>query len=1072
MSRKVFAITLLLALFSGLAAYEVGDTLSLRLINFRLMLERDATPRSAIIRAKGQDSYIVTIMSDRAFVSSFLNVNDTLFASTITPEGYTPLYLYSRVPGGRWMKNTGPSGSDPDNTMSIYAMALSTDLFFNKKLMYIATSKGVLRTGTSWNSFYQIFGDTVNPWPCYDIWGNEFTNDSLLGGKVLYVGTQWGVYRLTSRGPGYNTPADTVRIGDLSGPVYAIATPPGDTSVILAGTDRGLFEWDGTSWSHVEEISGTVTRIKFIGTTAFICTDNGLYHGEDASSITKTLDGNQVTDVIYVNDNYYATVLGGGVQVSPDLEEWTPLNNGITVFSSFGSLNGRAIVTLSDGTLYYGCDIGTFKLSPGDTLWMYSPDGMGTLVGDEQVTALFNSYENPDPEDSLTILGKILATYDIPRDSLYDCDGDPRILIVISPLIVSTNITDLGATPVYGYFDPVDEDTVGGGNKHEMFVINPKEFADFTSDLIKSYMAYLTARYVAWSLDTKEDQTILTGLAMILAYKAGFDVQNGFTSGNQYATQPQCQFLNIPLYSYTVAWAYSPIAREHDRERMFLWFEYLRERFGDDFIKDVLFSRWNGIARIEKDIEDAGSTFLDVWQDWAIANILDDPDLAEGQYGYTDIDFTIDPSIFVPVPQEAGTDKTIDAYSYLVYKYEPLSDTTNNNFFVFNGLDSHIIVDGADTLSGFALYMIDIDTVDGNTTITSLTPDNLNRVKAEKNEPSTVLILNKKNTYSIYVTSKDVEPPMLTGFYTLQNPLLNTCADVYITAGEKIFYDVNIDYPYLEVIPSDNVYSAEEVAFEFFTQGSEFYMYHANTVIDMKGDVYLRVKGQDKSGNDLVLTEDTITVEYLLPDGGEIVALNGRIKLDVPRNSVYQPTKLIFDVARSAAVAEDNLTPIFVIGHENISLTKPVLLTITDESIRTLPENVTLYRYDGSNWVPLPCNINRDEGTIKASVATLGLFTVMSGTHAELPRTFAFQGLSVNPIGSFGKVFFQVPRMARVKIDLYDASGRLIRNIFDDEVAPGYNSIDFNAQNLRNGVYFLRMTADEFEAHHKIVVLH
>ncbi len=1072
MSRKVFAITLLLALFSGLAAYEVGDTLSLRLINFRLMLERDATPRSAIIRAKGQDSYIVTIMSDRAFVSSFLNVNDTLYASTITPEGYTPLYLYSLVPGGRWMKNTGPSGSDPDNTMSIHAMALSYDLFFNKKLMYIATSKGVLRTGTSWSSFYQIFGDTVNPWPCYDICGNEFTNDSLLGGKVLYVATQWGAYRLTSRGPGYNTPADTVRIGDLSGPIYAIATPPGDTSVILAGTDRGLFEWDGSSWSNVEGISGTVTRIKFIDSTAFICTDNGLYYAEEASSISKTLDGNQVTDVVYTGGKYYATILGGGVQVSSDLEEWTPLNNGITVFSNFGSLNGRAIVTLSDGTLYYGCDIGTFKLTPGDSLWIYSPDGMGTLVGDEQVSALFNSYEHPDPEDSLTILGKILDTYDIPRESLYDCDDDPRILIVISPLIVSTNITDLGATPVYGYFDPVDVDTVGGGNMHEMFVINPKEFADFSSDLIKAYMAYLTGRYVAWSLDTKEDQTILTGLAMILAYKAGFDVQNGFTAGNQYATQPQCQFLNVPIYSYTVAWAYSPIAREHDRERMFLWFEYLRERFGDDFIEDVLFSRWNGIKRIEKNIEDAGLTFLDVFQDWAIANILDDPDLAEGQYGYTDIDFNIDPSIFVPVPQEAGTDKTVDAYSYVVYKYQPLSDTTDSNFFVFNGLDSHKIVDGADTTSGFALYMIDIDTIEGNTTITPLTPDDLNRVKTEKNVPSTVLILNRKNTFSVYVTSKDIEPPMVTGFYTLQNPILNTCADVYITAEEKIFYDVNIDYPYLTIIPADPAYTSEEVAFEFFVQGSDYYMYHANTVINMKGDIYLMINGQDKSGNDLVLAEDTITVDYLLPDGGEIIALNGRIKLDVPQNSVYQPTRVLFDVAKSVAVVVGNLTPIFTIGHENVSLNKPILLTIVDESIRNLPEDAALYRYDGNNWIPVPCDIDRTEGVIKASVTSLGLFTVMSGNQVELPKTFAFQGLSVNPVSGSGKVLFQVPRLSRVKIDLYDASGRLIRNVFDDEVAPGYNAIDFNAHNLRNGIYFLRLTADEFEAHRKIVVLH
>lgn len=78
----------------------------------------------------------------------------------------------------------------------------------------------------------------------------------------------------------------------------------------------------------------------------------------------------------------------------------------------------------------------------------------------------------------------------------------------------------------------------------------------------------------------------------------------------------------------------------------FLFMTYLNDRFGEDFSKVVVANPLNGFASIDAVLadlkgNDAGNSESlsgnDVFQDWSIANLLTDPTLDEGQYGYKNL---------------------------------------------------------------------------------------------------------------------------------------------------------------------------------------------------------------------------------------------------------------------------------------------------------------------------------------------------------------------------------------------------------------------------------------------------
>lgn len=76
-----------------------------------------------------------------------------------------------------------------------------------------------------------------------------------------------------------------------------------------------------------------------------------------------------------------------------------------------------------------------------------------------------------------------------------------------------------------------------------------------------------------------------------------------------------------------------------------------------------------------------------------------------------------------------------------------------------------------------------------------------------------------------------------------------------------------------------------------------------------------------------------------------------------------------------------------------------------------------------------------------------------------------------NPFNPVTKINFDVPKQSKVMLTVFDVLGREIKTIVNADLTAGSYSYDFDAGNLSSGVYFYKLSADNFSAVKKMVLL-
>lgn len=89
----------------------------------------------------------------------------------------------------------------------------------------------------------------------------------------------------------------------------------------------------------------------------------------------------------------------------------------------------------------------------------------------------------------------------------------------------------------------------------------------------------------------------------------------------------------------------------------------------------------------------------------------------------------------------------------------------------------------------------------------------------------------------------------------------------------------------------------------------------------------------------------------------------------------------------------------------------------------------------------------------------------------KIPTQFALYQNYPNPFNPTTKVRFDVPFTSRIKVDLYDATGKMIAGLIDGTYNVGSYYFLLDASFLSTGVYFLRMTSGDFSSTKKIFYL-
>jgi type IX secretion system substrate protein len=91
---------------------------------------------------------------------------------------------------------------------------------------------------------------------------------------------------------------------------------------------------------------------------------------------------------------------------------------------------------------------------------------------------------------------------------------------------------------------------------------------------------------------------------------------------------------------------------------------------------------------------------------------------------------------------------------------------------------------------------------------------------------------------------------------------------------------------------------------------------------------------------------------------------------------------------------------------------------------------------------------------------------------SEIPKTYSLQQNFPNPFNPTTNIRFELPQASNVTIKVYDAVGKLIGTLVNNEmVSAGVKEINFNASGLASGVYYYTISAGSFNDTKKMVLV-
>jgi immune inhibitor A len=235
----------------------------------------------------------------------------------------------------------------------------------------------------------------------------------------------------------------------------------------------------------------------------------------------------------------------------------------------------------------------------------------------------------------------------------------------------------------YGYFSVVNQfPTVlkPYSNQTEMLVLNtggaPLGSTQFTSQLAHEF-----GHLIHWTVDPNEDLWMNEAFSEMAAFLSESPPTGSvMNAGNQqvYAKYPFIQLNTRP--DTTVAnFDRNIVFAHYGAEKLLM--VYLLDRFGPRFIKDLIANPDPGLRALDEELgkQNPPLTFNQVYADWILANLMNQPDHPQGHFGYSEVQ-TLLPSI---ITLNEFTGETLPGFMrpYSVFYYElHASDKVNVNF--------------------------------------------------------------------------------------------------------------------------------------------------------------------------------------------------------------------------------------------------------------------------------------------------------------------------------------------------------------------------------------------------------
>lgn len=128
--------------------------------------------------------------------------------------------------------------------------------------------------------------------------------------------------------------------------------------------------------------------------------------------------------------------------------------------------------------------------------------------------------------------------------------------------------------------------------------------------------------------------------------------------------------------------------------------------------------------------------------------------------------------------------------------------------------------------------------------------------------------------------------------------------------------------------------------------------------------------------------------------------------------------------------------------------------------------------------------------TLKYSGASANLYNCISGDYSilfagevnqcdptdvnssfdALPETYALSQNYPNPFNPTTEIKYDIPTKSHTTLKVYNILGQEVETLIDEDKSPGHHSISWDASEYSSGVYFYKITADDFVETKKMVL--
>lgn len=297
----------------------------------------------------------------------------------------------------------------------------------------------------------------------------------------------------------------------------------------------------------------------------------------------------------------------------------------------------------------------------------------------------------------------------------------------------------------------------------------------------------------------------------------------------------------------------------------------------------------------------------------------------------------------------------------------------------------------------------------------------------------------------------------------LQNPILSQHVEIVVVADERLRGPVRLVADDQEIPLSGNASDSRP-------------LFRGRYTLASTASVLFTYCGEDTAENRTEISETFVA--YETPPGGaaRVAGPLGAFEVAAPEGALPGGAFLVLRARpvdeREGLDAPSGASPTFEasIGPEGLVPRAPLRLTIPLGGAPETPGSMVgaIARREPTGWVLLPTYLSPDGRALVAETDRLGAFRIQGGGApiARLPARARLHPATPNPSSGGSLLAFDLAERADVRLQIFDASGRLVRTLVEGSRSPGANGVRWDGRSdvgraLPPGTYVARLATPD-----------